>query len=81
MGSHLQRRIRVFIRSLTVVIFILFISTNFQLGDAIRPLRGGQWLAADSNYSLIFEFLPKGQGSSSGSNPCSFIPGGKGHCK
>ncbi|KAK9665731.1 hypothetical protein RND81_14G132000 [Saponaria officinalis] len=67
------------VKTLLIMICILCFVANLQIGVAIRPLFRGENMLRKNN-ALLFELLPKGSGTGSGSNPCTFIPGGTGHC-
>ncbi|CAL5363233.1 unnamed protein product [Camellia sinensis] len=60
-------------------IFIFF--TLFLFGSreilGMRQLEGEQWL---SNKGLVIQSIKRGPVPPSGSNPCTYIPGGHGRC-
>ncbi|KAJ9187630.1 hypothetical protein P3X46_003059 [Hevea brasiliensis] len=55
--------------------FVILLFLSFFLTAEMRPLRDQQW-----QDGLLFQSLPKNGGGNTGSNPCSNIPGGTGHC-
>ena len=78
-----------------ICIILCVVMGNLQQGMAIRQLRddqqdigkGGSFLAMinklknnNNSLSLLFELLPKGSPTQTGASPCTYIPGGKGHC-
>ena len=69
---------RSLLSKLFIVLILLFTSPSVQVGNAMRPLKAERWM---ERYALVLQALQQGTVPSSGSNPCTNIPGkGTGTC-
>ncbi|CAK9172424.1 unnamed protein product [Ilex paraguariensis] len=60
-----------------LLILILIWDLGFRESLAMRPLDGEEWLQKN----IMIQSLPRGSVPSSGSNPCTYIPGkSRGRC-
>ena len=63
---------------LFTVLILLFTSPSVQVGTAMRPIKSERWM---ERHVLVLQALQQGTVPSSGSNPCTNIPGkGTGTC-
>ncbi|KAH6762643.1 hypothetical protein C2S52_020076 [Perilla frutescens var. hirtella] len=62
--------------SVLLVIFLVFMEWNCVKITAIRPVEAAEQRLKNKNI-LVIQSLPRGRVPPSGSNPCTYIPGGR----